>query len=312
MAPSSLYFSLVRNILRHRTPYNQSLAPFFRDCHPFTVKWVLNEQPHLAQVVIAARSLLEQQQSVGACTISSVEGAPHSPSFVLPNDPLELRELIRLVTTTMAREATVIGLEASRWLDMMRERVDATPAAPEPGSQQPLAQVGDIVVRHDLPSQRGVVGAIIPYCFQSTEWVVEYLKSVDDKRVSQPWYLVLVEHSEFVSLDFTRYGSSLTHTNESVFRQNMAKASVEVSAAQQDLLLPPMNGPSKAIGLHRYLPLFFKGFDVEKGSYIPHEDRELSMSGVKWLLPYAPGKRTRSFVEESQALPHHALISDQD
>lgn len=354
MAPSALYFHLVRGILRNRAPYNHSIAPFFRHCHPFVIKWVLSEQPQLQRLMTLARSKLEERTQCVALVESDIFSSNNSnnnktvrnnkktkkgkssqkekkttdsrslkDSFVVLNDPLELGEMIRLVSRTMPNEATTIGLEASRWLEMMRERIDAVPSSPNKNTE--LAEVGDLVVRNDIPSQRGVVGAILPFCFQSNEWVKQYLGSLRDKRISAPWYLVLVEQSENVPLDFTRYGSTLTHTKETVFAKAWrsthherrtgsspsTEAGSEVDVETNSSSLPPQFTP-KSIGLHRYLPLFFRGFDPEKGVYLPHYDKEVARVALKWNLKYAPGSRGEIPLPAMLHPRHHELVADQE
>lgn len=103
--------------------------------------------------------------------------------------------------------------------------------------------VGDLVIHRDL-RQLGVVAARLPVCLESERWVVDNLGSMNDKRMSHPWYLILVAHHAGLPLDFVRYGSQLTH-------------------------MKMTDAACKPIGFHRLLPLYFQGYDYEEGRYIP-------------------------------------------
>ncbi len=101
-------------------------------------------------------------------------------------------------------------------------------------------EVGD-VVKHNGFGHVGVVAARLPVCLEDDEWIEANLSSQDDLRLRHPWYLILVAHHPGVPMDFIRYGSQLTH----------------------EKLSEP-----HSIGLHRNLPLYFKGYDRQRG-YIP-------------------------------------------
>lgn len=106
--------------------------------------------------------------------------------------------------------------------------------------------VGD-VVQHSLFGHIGVVAARLPVCFESDEWVLENLGSLDDRRMRHPWYLVLVSQHVGLPPHFVRFGSQLTHSK-----------------------IEPQGG----IGYHQMLPTFFKGFDRETGRYVPRFDTD--------------------------------------
>jgi hemimethylated DNA binding protein len=106
--------------------------------------------------------------------------------------------------------------------------------------------VGD-VVRHSQFGHLGVVAARLPICFESDEWVVENLGSLDDRRLEHPWYLVLVSQHMGLPPHFVRFGSQLTHSR--------------------------VDGAG-GIGYHNMLPTFFKGFDSSQGRYIPRFDAD--------------------------------------
>ena len=106
--------------------------------------------------------------------------------------------------------------------------------------------VGDVVVHKHL-GQLGVVVDQLPICFESDEWIQSHLGSVSDARVFHPWYIIAVAHHENVPLDFTRYGSQLSHR---------------------------LVSKKMSIGLHRLLPLFFEGYDPGTGKYLPRKRRQ--------------------------------------
>eukprot|EP00758_Cryptobia_borreli_P000994 Tbor_TRINITY_DN1843_c0_g1::TRINITY_DN1843_c0_g1_i1::g.23071::m.23071 len=110
-------------------------------------------------------------------------------------------------------------------------------------------QVGDIV-SHRYLGQVGVVADRLPVCFESDEWVRNQLGSVHDIRMVHPWYLILVARHKEVPPAFTRYGSELSH----------------------------VKCPKMSIGLHPLLPIYFKGYDNEKGVYIPRVNHQMNMS----------------------------------
>jgi len=145
-----------------------------------------------------------------------------------------------------------VGLDAIRHLRQIRLRLDNT-------SYRSLVRVpykfsvGD-VVRHTQFGHVGVIAARLPICFETDVWVTENLGSVDDRRLSHPWYLVLASHHVGLPAHFVRFGSQLTH--------------VRVDSA--------------GIGFHQMLPTFFKGFDHATGRYIPRFPGDAFQGGLQF------------------------------
>jgi hemimethylated DNA binding protein len=106
--------------------------------------------------------------------------------------------------------------------------------------------VGD-VVQHSQFGHIGVIAARLPVCFETDDWVLENLGSLEDRRMQHPWYLVLVSQHMGLPPHFVRFGSQLTHVR--------------------------MQTPT-SIGFHQMLPTFFKGYDHLSGRYVPRFDSD--------------------------------------
>ena len=212
MASPSLRRELARQLLKHREffdnefrPMAQGLsAPAFEACHVVA-------HPGLRNALLGAGS-------------SSVAGG-------IPS----MRQLIRQPYVD-----EVVGVEALKALVHAKSRVEAT--AHKSLIHVPYSlNVGD-VVRHSQFGHLGVIAARLPVCFESDDWVLENLGSLDDRRLQHPWYLVLVSSHMGLPPHFVRFGSQLTHH--------------KVDECQ-------------GIGYHNMLPTFFKGFDHAAGRYLP-------------------------------------------
>lgn len=201
-----LHHGICKRLLAHKHFYNANAVPFFKTLHPCTLSWIMSSHPHLPQHLYRGN------------TFQTLEGAVRSGSAVADGAPL--------------------GLEALRWLEHVQRRVDQTQHKSLVNVKYDF-NVGDIVAHSQL-GHVGVVAAQLPVCFESDDWVTSNLGSASDVRLQYPWYLILVARHEGVPLDFTRYGSQLSHTKLA---------------------------DSGSIGLHRYLPMYFESFDAAKSTY---------------------------------------------
>lgn len=200
---------IARELLRHKVFYDREVVPFFKAQNPLTISSCVGLSPALSTVVM--------------------------PSVKKINT---MKEAIRSVPVDMPNKLQV-GMDALQWLRFVEKRLEATHHK-SLTSVKFQFEVGD-VVRHKALGQIGVVAAQLPLCFASDSWLVQNLGSTDDVRLAHPWYLILVSHHVGLPVDFSRYGSELTHE----------KVATPTS-----------------IGINRNLPLFFSGFDSEKGVYI--------------------------------------------
>jgi len=150
-----------------------------------------------------------------------------------------------LVRVAASESDELCAVEALKCITHVKSRIAMTEHASLVDVPYTL-NVGD-VVQHSLFGHIGVVAARLPVCFESDDWVLKNLGSLDDRRMQHPWYLVLVQQHVGLPPHFVRFGSQLTHTR------------VE---------------PQGGIGYHQMLPTFFKGFDRETGRYIPRFDSD--------------------------------------
>jgi hemimethylated DNA binding protein len=204
-----LHHGICKRILAHKQFYNSSLLPFFETLHPCTLNWIMASSPSLPPNLLAGSKFKSLQ---GAIRSGSAAGDAASP----------------------------IGLEAIRWIEHLQRRLDLTQHKSLNKVNYDF-NVGDIVAHTQL-GHVGVVAAQLPVCFESDDWVAANLGSTTDVRLQHPWYLILVARHDGIPVDFTRYGSQLSHTKLA---------------------------DSGSIGLHRYLPMYFEGFDPVKNVYRP-------------------------------------------
>lgn len=227
----ALHSSFARGILRHSKFVSTQLYPFLQSCHPSTQHWLLNSMPHLRRYLLQSGEPTLSRKSV-----STVSLATPCPSF----QPLRV-----LIRTAAQRNDIPAAVESLRVLESLSARAAALPHRSLLNVAYKF-EVGDVLA-HQTLGQLGVVAAKLPTCFESNEWIQNNLGSLNDPRMSAPWYLILVAHHNNVPQDFSRYGSEVTHVK--------------------------VKKPT-SIGLHRFLPLYFCGFDPETGRYIPRTSRK--------------------------------------
>ena len=203
-----LHHGIAKRLLAHKQFYNTSVVPFFQTLHPCTLNWIMASSPGLPRHLFANNKF------------QNLEGAIRSGS--------------------VAADGAALGLESLRWLEQLRYRLERTQHKTLNNVSYDF-NVGDVVT-HTQFGHIGVVAAQLPVCFESDEWITSNLGSASDVRLQHPWYLILVARHEGMPVDFTRYGSQLSH----------AKLA-----------------DSGSIGLHRYLPMYFEGFDSVKNAYLP-------------------------------------------
>jgi hemimethylated DNA binding protein len=217
-----LHSRISRELLQHQTFYDHSVRPFFEGLNPYTVQWVLHSTPQLYH--------LASKSPLGLTSADTVQYR-------------SMREAIRCASKTPTGES--LGLDALRWIRHVQRRLESSVHQRLLGIAYDY-DVGDVVVHKHL-GQLGVVVDQLPICFESDEWIQSHLGSVSDARVFLPWYIIAVAHHENVPLDFTRYGSQLSHR---------------------------LVSKKMSIGLHRLLPLFFEGYDPGTGKYLPRKRRQ--------------------------------------
>jgi hypothetical protein len=195
--------------MRHANFVENDLVPYLRELSTHTLDWVTNNAAPIQRI-------FRRNSGVSLESFS---------------------ETVRHFSTT---EDLALGLQALAWIERIHTRARNIPSRSLVECTFAL-NVGDVVVNKQL-GHLGVVAARLPICFESDAWIKEHLGSLQDPRLSAPWYLILVGCHRGVPGDFSRYGSELTHER--------------------------VNGV-KSIGLNRHLPLYFRGFDSKHGRYIP-------------------------------------------
>lgn len=207
----SLQFSCFRRSFKQAQFVQSDLVPFLDSINNHTFHWITNGAPQLRRIF-----------------------GPDS-SIPFENFPDALRHFASCGDLAL-------GFHALSWVEHVHARVSRLPGGSLANCSFAF-DVGDVVVNKQL-GQLGVVAARLPVCFESDLWVEEHLGTVCDRRLSAPWYLILVGHHRGVPCDFSRYGSELTHER--------------VSGV-------------KSIGLNRHLPLYFRGFDCSTGRYVQRD-----------------------------------------
>ena len=235
--------SLARQLLLHRGLYDGQCVPFFKTLHPHTLSSCLGLSPALAKLAMPSVSQINTMDEA-IRTFPSVAQQAAASSPPVGSSPSD-------APTAAPLDKIAVGVEALQWLEHVNKRLVASHHKSFTEVNYEF-EVGDVV-------QIGVIAARLPICFASDEWLLQNLGSTTDARLQHPWYLVLVSHHRGLPLDFTRYGSQLTHE----------KVSVPTS-----------------IGLNRNLPMFFKGYDAEKGVYIPKK-RPVVVSPTQLQQPQA-------------------------
>ena len=258
----SLQHTLRRKLLRHANFYNNEVVPLFRSTPRFAVQaYCLRDNKELLSAITTTTTT--------TATGSNSGGGGDSNGNCATEYPL-LADVMRKSATASTTAITAAATPTT--LSVPSAGITAPPpAVAAAGSSVPLAmqslrqlalwqrrmrasaqhrladanyafEVGDIVQHAEL-QHIGVVAAKLPIVFESDEWILENLGSLNDYRLTQPWYLLLVARHDPLPYDFVRYGSQLTH----------------------------VAGPCEPIGCHRMLPMFFSGFCRETGRYIPRE-----------------------------------------
>lgn len=206
---ASLQFSCLRRTFRYSRFVHEELAPFLGGLRPHTFSWVTSGSPHIF------RTFSQQQLRSSSTSFSAI-------------------------VRYFAQQNTLAdGIQVLLWVERVYSRVQLLPSHSLISCTYEF-DVGEVVVNRQL-GHLGVVAARLPICFESDDWIIEHLGSLNDYRMVAPWYLLLLGHHRGVPLDFSRYGSELTH--------------VRVSGV-------------KSIGLNRHLPSYFQRFDSDSGRYI--------------------------------------------
>jgi hemimethylated DNA binding protein len=205
----SLQFTCFRRSFRYERFVQEDLVPFFHSLHPQTFEWITSSAPTI-------KSAFRREGEISQLPFATA---------------------VRLLSQ---RDSPSVRIQTLSWVERVHARVQNT-------SSRTLVRcnysfdIGDVVVNRQL-GHLGVVAAKLPICFESDDWIREHLGSLNDHRLIAPWYLILVGHHRGVPVDFSRYGSELTHER--------------VSGV-------------KSIGLNRHLSSYFRGFDPVAGRYIP-------------------------------------------
>ena len=266
---------ICRDFLAHRDFYSTECVPFFKSVHPFTLTWISNAiSPELSRL-----ALRPEPSGASAVTVPPVaplsrkrspskkgrKGTAAAASKLLVPEPPKVIDpfysgMREAIEGNGSGVGNSVGLAALTWLHNARVRAAASKNATLVHNNYKF-DVGQVVV-HSTLGQLGVVADRLPVCFESNEWIDSQLGSRTDPRMSEPWYLILVARHESsrAPATLTRYGSELSHE--------------------------PLNEKS-SIGVHPLLPVFFTGFDVATGRYIPRTNTEL-MRGC-FTAPSHPG-----------------------
>lgn len=310
MQSSNLHRRLRRSFLQQKCFYDDQCAPLFHSLHPNTLKWMLG--PKISPLVRCQsgkvfRTMREALDTHSANFIRSTQmrspitGSPSSLSPIITgtsyllgktcDDPSQeqtsnngcadnarrrkrggsrskkstpnLLENVGIplsvsnqasngaVHSPLVGEDTHQLLEGLKWISTAERRFSFTRHRNFMHENYKF-NVGDVVYQHNL-GQVGVVADRIPACFESDDWIRDQLSSTTDIRLKYPWYLILVASHNDLPVDMTRYGSELTHVRPQT---------------------------KMSIGFHSLLPVYFEGYDEQKGVYIPRSD-PLSFSKVE-------------------------------
>lgn len=232
-----LRIGVARRLLHHKQWYNTQLRPLLQSFHPNVLRACRFVPPSLLPLLRPNGEFLTMEAALRRSLDAGPSGAASEGAVQTPRPGRT-----GSAPVDAGLSAVDLGLEALGRLEHLRKRLAwLEKTHTDVGDVRYALRVGD-VVRHTQLGHVGVVAARLPCCPENDAWIVENLTSVDDERMSHPWYLILVAHHEGIPLDFVRYGSQLTH--EKI-----------------------LAGPS--IGFHRLLPMYFKGFDADKGVYVP-------------------------------------------